>query len=283
MLPGLIRQRSHAARYRQITRVLLRHGLGGLFARFGLPLRGRPGRTSAADGTPDEDLVNAATVSARAVHLRLALEELGPAFVKLGQVFSTRADLIPPEYIAELVKLQDKVPPADFGAVQALIERELEAPLEQVFAAFDQTPLAAASIGQVHAATLANGEEVVVKVQRPGVHRIIEEDLAILTALVTAASRRVAIVRQLDGPGLVAEFAWTLRNELDYVREGRNAERFARIFAGDPAVRIPAIHWPLTTGCVLTMERLQGVRIDDARGLVGAGPIRAWSRGGQLN
>ena len=268
MLPGLIRQRAHAGRYRQITRVLLRHGLGGLVTGFGVPLRGRRLGTDGAGPVPP---VSAATVSARAVHLRLALEELGPAFIKLGQVFSTRADLLPPEYIAELVKLQDKVPPADFGEVRALIERELGAPLEALFARFDPEPLAAASIGQVHAARLAGGEEVVVKVQRPGVDRIIEEDLAILSVLVGAASRRVAIVRQLDGPGLVAEFAWTLRAELDYQREGRNAERFARTFATDGTVRIPAIHWPLSTARVLTMERLDGVRIDDARGLVAAG------------
>jgi len=278
MVLPLLARRRYAARYRQITRTLVAHGFGGLIAPLELRVRDRlasmHGHSMAA--APEDELGDVPPRGARTrpVHLRLALEELGPTFIKLGQILSTRADLLPADYIAELVKLQDQVPPAPFPEIAAVIEEELGKPVDAIFAEIEPHPLAAASIGQVHAARLRDGTEVVVKVQRPGVDRVIAQDLVILADLAGLAARRVKIARQHDFPGLVAEFSWTLRTELDFVREGHNADRFAQIFAEDDRVRIPRVYWMQTTGRVLTLERLRGVRIDDLTGLAAVGHER---------
>jgi ubiquinone biosynthesis protein len=255
---------THGARYRQIADILARHGLGyvvgigGLeqFVPFHRGVLGHPRR---------------AEPYTRPEHVRLALEELGTTFIKLGQILSTRADLLPPDYLTELAKLQDAAPPVPSGVVQDLLTAELEQPVETVFAAFDPTPLAAASIGQAHAATLPDGTEVVVKVRRPGVVEQVEEDLEILQNLAAAASRRWELADQYDLLGLAQEFAQTLRAELDYLREGRSAERFAANFASDPAVHIPRVFWETTSSRVLTLERVRGLKIDDLTALDAAG------------
>ena len=255
---------SHARRYRQIAEVLLRHGLGyvvgivGLdrFVPFHRGLLGHPRR---------------AEPYTRPEHVRMALEELGPTFIKLGQILSTRPDLVPPAYQAELAKLQDQAPHVPAEAVRELIAAELGRPTEEAFATFEPEPVAAASIGQAHAATLADGTEVVVKVRRPGVVEQVEEDLEILQNLAMAASRRWELADQYDLVGLAQEFAQTLRAELDYIREGRSAERFADNFADDPDVHVPRIHWDTTTSQVLTLERIRGIKIDDLAALDGAG------------
>ena len=251
-------------RRRQIAGVLLRHGLGyvvgvvGLerFVPFHRGLLGHPRRAEAYT---------------RPEHLRMALEDLGAAAVKIGQIASTRTDLIPPDHARELAKLQDQVPPEPSEAIRAVIETELGRPLGDLFASFDPAPIAAASIGQAHAALLADGTEVVVKVRRPGVVQQVEQDLGILQALSAAASHRWDRAREVDVVGLADEFARTLRAELDYVREARSAERFARGFADDPAVHIPAVFWDTTSPRVLTLERIRGIRIDDVGGLDAAG------------
>jgi ubiquinone biosynthesis protein len=275
MLPTQVTRRRYAARYRRITTTLVAHGFGGLIAPLDFRVRTRlPFRRQTMVDVDDETLLaleSRQVSSVRAVHLRHALEELGPTFIKFGQILSTRSDLLPPEYIAELVKLQDNVPPAPFAAIAMVIEEELGKPLTEAFASVEPTPLAAASIGQVHAAKLPDGADVVIKVQRPGVERLIEEDLAILTDLAGLAERRLRWARRFDLTGLVSEFAWTLRGELDYIREGHNAERLALIFADDPAVRIPRVTWSHVTGRVLTLERLQGIRIDDVATMRAAG------------
>ena len=211
---------SHVHRYRQITEVLLHHGMGYLVSSLGLkrfaPLRAGMRRYA----QPDRHYT-------RPEHVRLAFEELGPTFIKLGQILSTRADLIPPEYIAELAKLQDQAPPVDGSLIKETIVRELGCPIEKIFATFDLKPVAAASIGQAHAATLHNGAEVIVKVRRPGVVEQIEEDLEMLQNLATTASRHWELASYYDLPGLAQEFAQTLRAELGDIREGRNAELFA--------------------------------------------------------
>jgi ubiquinone biosynthesis protein len=199
--------------------------------------------------------------------VRQALEELGATFIKLGQILSTRADLLPPEYQAELAKLQDSAPPVRATDVKAIIASELGRPAEEIFASFDENPMAAASIGQVHAATLADGREVVVKVQRPGVAEQIDHDLQILNRLAATASRRWALAAQYNVEGLVNEVADTLRAETDYLREGRNAERFAANFAGDDSVHFPCVFWETTTGRVLTLQRIRGTKIDDLAAL----------------
>jgi ubiquinone biosynthesis protein len=208
-------------------------------------------------------------------HLRIALEELGPTFMKLGQMLSTRTDLLPPDYQRELAKLQDAAPPIPIEAVRETITAELGQPIEKTFATFDDMPLAAASIGQAHLAALQDGTEVVVKVRRPGAVEQVDEDLKLLHSLATVASHRWELASQYDVVGLVQEFDQSLRAELDYLREGHNAERFARNFTGESNVRIPRVFWQTTTSRVITLERLQGIKVTDLAALDAAGIDRA--------
>lgn len=251
-------------RLKQIVSVLTRHGLGYLPERFGLghllPFQhGLLGHTAR-----DEPYT-------RADHLRLALEELGTTAIKIGQILSTRADLLPPAYIDELAKLRDHVPAVPVAAIRSAIERELGRPLVEIFASFDDEPLASASIGQVHAARLPSGEQVVIKIQKPGIAEQVDIDLRLLLDLARIAQRRSEIARQYDLVAIVEEFAWTLRSELDYEREGRNADAFRTMFADNPDVVIPTIDWTRTTTRVLTMQRLDGIGIDDGERLARAG------------
>lgn len=275
MIEALIFHRRHAARYRRIAGVMIAHGFGGFVAPYNIQTRLRwLRRRHPEESVPPDELWTVVGSSARrAVHLRRALEELGPTFIKLGQVLSTRADILPPLYIAELSRLQDQVEADPFPAIRAVVEAELGAPLEDCFRTFSTTSLAAASIGQVHAATLLDGSDVVVKVQRPGVEATIEEDLAIMLGIARAAERRFQIARQVEASALVREFAWTIQAELDYIREGRNAERIATAVDHDHDhdVRVPKVYWTYTTKRLLTLERLQGIRIDDVDALRAAG------------
>jgi ubiquinone biosynthesis protein len=257
---------------RRIATVLARHGLSSFLGPLGLdrfvPLhRRRLGRR----GLERRDREVSRPAPTRPERLRLALEELGATFIKLGQIASTRADLLPPEYLAELARLQDQAPPVPVEAVRAVVAAELGRPVEAVFARFEDAPLAAASIGQVHAATMPDGTEVAVKVRRPGVVEEVELDLAILEHLATAAGRHWEVAERYDVVGLVQEFAETLRAELDYRREGRNAERIAANFSGDARLHVPRVHWEQTAGGVLTLERLRGIKIDDLAALDAAG------------
>src|SRR6266576_2703122 len=193
----------------------------------------------------------------RAAHIALvlALDELGPTFMKLGQMLSIHADLLPPEYQREFSKLQDAAPTIPIEVVHEAIMIELAQQLEHAFASFDATPLAAASIGQAHLATLHDGTEVVVKVRRPGAAEQVDEDLKLLHSLAVTASHRWELAKQYDIVGIEQEFDQSLRAELDYLHEGHNAERFARNFADESAVQIPRIFWETTTSRVLTQER----------------------------
>lgn len=239
-------------RYQQISEVLARHGLGFLVGITGLErwvpfhhgLLGHECRTQPYTN-PD--------------HLRLALEELGPTFIKLGQILSTRADLLPHQYQTELVRLQDAAPPVPDATIRQLIREELGAKPDEVFADFMLEPLASASIGQAHAATLHDGTHVVVKVRRPDVIPTIEADLDILQNLAIQISRRWDAAAYYNLPGIAAEFAQTLRAELDYLREGRNAKRLAHNLAADPGVHIPRVFWETSTSRVLTLERIVGI------------------------
>lgn len=242
-------------RSRQVARVLSRQGWGAFVDNAGLG-RFFPRRRRA----PSERL-------APAVRLRLALGELGVTFIKLAQMASTRADLVPTEFITELSKLQDAAPPVPLEAVLRTITEELGRPVEQCFRRFDAQPLASASIGQVHAAWLPDGTPVVVKVRRPGVVEEVERDLQILDRVTAWAQVHTAFGRDHDLLPIVAEFAWTIRNELDYVHEGRNAERLARAFMDDPSVWIPGVHWSHTTARVLTLDRVGGIKVSDLDGI----------------
>src|SRR6185503_3020522 len=177
-----------------------------------------------------------------AERLRMALGELGVTFTKLGQMLSTRADLLPADFIVELSKLQDAAPPVSFEHVGATILEDFGAPPEQLYAAFEREPMASASIGQVHAAVLPDGTPVVVKVRRPDVVSEVERDLEILKRLAVWVQAHTPLGRDIDLEPLVAEFAYTLRNELDYRREGENAERLRKAFVDDATIWIPKVH-----------------------------------------
>jgi len=195
-----------------------------------------------------------------AEQVRLILEELGPTFIKIGQILSVRPDLIPPEVIFELEKLQDFAPPMDFSTVREVIEGELDKKLEDVFDDFDPKPIASASIGQVHKGYLKNGNKVAVKVQRPEALRIVESDLSLLSSVAELIKDRVKFT---DIVGVVQEFSDSLHRELDYKIEGRNADRFRRNFHDDPRIKIPLIFWDCSTTRVLTMEFIEGTKISD--------------------
>jgi ubiquinone biosynthesis protein len=197
---------------------------------------------------------------------RLALEELGTTYIKLGQAISTRTDLVPAEYVKELVKLQDDAPPIPYSEIRAAVQRELGCPPELVFKAFEREPMAAASIGQVHRATLVDGSKVVVKVQRPTAEEQVEEDLDVMREIVDVLDSTKSL-EQYDLEGWLDEFAFTLRNELDYRREGANADRFRQNFQDDPVLYIPKIFWEHSTRQVLTMEEVWGIKITDIEAL----------------
>jgi ubiquinone biosynthesis protein len=241
----------HLDRYREIVGVLADEGLHTVIDLTGLAHLAprRRGRTH-----PDEFTLEQ--------HVRHALERLGVTFIKAGQALSTRTDLVSPALAAELQKLQDSVPPEPFGTVLASVERELERPLEELFAEFDEEPIGSASIGQVHRARLHDGRLVAVKVQRPGVRRQVEQDLDIVEEQARWVAEHVHELSNLDVVGIVGEFADAVRGELDYAREARNAERLGRMFREDPAVRFPRVHWTHTTPRVLTLELLEGVRMN---------------------
>src|SRR5205085_430539 len=207
----------------------------------------------------------------RAARLRLALEELGPIFVKFGQAVSTRRDLLPADIADELAKLQDRVPPFPGAIARESIERAYARALPQVFDAFDETPLAAASIAQVHAARLPGGAEVVVKVLRPGMRAVIERDLEVLHALADLAHRYWAEGRRLRPRELVAEYHRTILDELDLMREAANASQLKRNFAASELLYVPEVHWDYCRTDVMVMERIHGVPISERSRLQAAG------------
>ena len=264
-MPTILQTFRHLRRYQQIGRVLTRYGFGHILTQLGIGRAITPGlerlRFSSAEilrATPAE-------------RMRMVVEELGPTFIKLGQILSTRGDLLPADFIHELEKLQDTVPPTDFALIQAQVEKELEGPLDQVFPTFDPVPVASASLGQVHFATLPDGEEVAVKVFRPGVDKQIEIDLDILLELAALAEKRTDWGEYYGVLSLAQEFADTLRTEQNYEQEGHNIDRYRQMFAGEGYVRVPKIYWDTTTRRVLTMERIQGIKITDVDALDAAG------------
>jgi ubiquinone biosynthesis protein len=251
-------------RSRQIIGVLTRHGLDWILEQTGL---NEPRSFFHRSNTPRQ----AVAPLSQAEHLRLALGELGGAFVKLGQVLSTRPDLIPSEYAMELAKLQDAAPAVPLEQIRQVILQDLGEDPDAIFTRFDSQPLASASIGQVHTARLRNGEEVVVKIQRPGISIAIEQDLEILAGMAAWAAAHSVIGRVYNLPALADEFACSIRNELDFRREGHNTDHFRRNFANDPGVYIPRVYWELTSDHVLTQERVGGLKITDLAQLEAAG------------
>jgi ubiquinone biosynthesis protein len=250
------------ARIREVSTVLIRHGFGEVVQRIGI---GGGGGKRSSD-RPDEASPQAARTSVPE-RIRRVLEDLGPSFVKLGQLASTRADLLPPDLVAELRKLQDSVPPLPFEEVRGQIERSLGAPIEDIFLSFDETPLAAASIAQVHRARLRdeNGEhDVAVKVQRPGIATTIASDLDILHTLAALLERAIPETRIYSPIGLVQQFDHAVTAELDFAQEADNALRFAQNFAENPQIRFPKIYRAASSKQVITMEFLDGVKFHAA-------------------
>jgi ubiquinone biosynthesis protein len=256
----------HLNRYRHILAVLLKHGFGGVveslkidqYLEVGLQLISKK-------RTPREEPLT------RPQRLRMALEELGPTYIKLGQVLSTRPDLIPVEFTDELSKLQDSVPPFPFADAEIIIQRELGAPSSDVFDHIDIEPAASASIGQVHRARLKNGEEAAVKIQRPGIRAVIEVDLEIMLHLATLAERHVEELALHKPVTIVEEFARTLEKEIDFRIEADNIDRIAQGFLNDPTVYIPAVFREFSAAGILTTEYVEGIKISKIGELDAAG------------
>jgi ubiquinone biosynthesis protein len=241
---------ANIGRLGEIAQVAVRHGFGSL-------LEGRRAPAANVDAI-------------RGRHLREMLDELGPTFVKFGQLLSTRPDIVPPDIIAELRGLQDDVTPFPFADVERVVSEDLHQPISRLFVQFDEQPLAAASIGQVHRAVLPNGKDVVVKVQRPNAPRQIESDIQLLEQAARLVRERVRALDFVDTREVVDEFARSIRQELDYRQEARNAQAFHRNFAAHPHVVVPRVYWSYTSQRVLTLEYLEGVQLADLE-------LDAWS------
>ncbi|GIX49637.1 MAG: ubiquinone biosynthesis protein UbiB [Candidatus Tectimicrobiota bacterium] len=250
-------------RYREVAQALVKYGYVDVVEALRLDMPLRFGRRLL--GRPEAPPVS------KPVRLRLLCEELGPTFIKLGQLLSTRPDLLPPEYLRELARLQDHAPSEDFAAICATVQEELGRPLTELFASIDAAPLAAASIAQVHRATLPGGERVILKVQRPGIRQVIQADLDLLRDLARLAERYLSELRPLQPTGLVEEFARSIAQELDFRHELRNLQRCAQLFADDPTVYVPKAYPELSTARVLTMEYVEGIKITDREALCAAG------------
>ncbi|QMS87784.1 AarF/ABC1/UbiB kinase family protein [Nostoc edaphicum CCNP1411] len=217
------------------------------------------------------DAKQAARRKTQAVWIRNTLLDLGPTFIKVGQLFSTRADIFPGEYVEELAKLQDKVPAFSYEQVEAIIEKELGKKIPELFHNFEPIPLAAASLGQVHKAVLHTGESVVVKVQRPGLKKLFEIDLQILKGITRYFQNHPKWGRGRDWLGIYEECCRILWEEIDYLNEGRNADTFRRNFRGYDWVNVPRIYWRYATSRVLTLEYLPGIKISQYEALEAAG------------
>ncbi|MCD5347297.1 AarF/ABC1/UbiB kinase family protein [Agromyces sp. S2-1-8] len=260
---------AHRARSRRILGFAARRLVQLWWYELVLP---KIGLSSVADRTRERRMRRLAE------RFRTLAVELGGLMIKVGQFLSSRLDVLPPEITSELEGLQDEVPPVPFPAIRELAEAELGSPLDRVYAWFDETPVAAASLGQAHRAQLSpvdaeetGLDEVVVKVQRPGIEQIVGVDLAALRRI-AGWLRRVRVVSEhVDAPALVEEFAQTSLEEIDYLHEAQNAERFAESFAGDPRVDAPAVVWERTTRRVLTLEDVTAIKINDVEALRAAG------------
>ncbi len=237
-------------RYKQVVNILVKYGYGFLFERF------NPGRLW---GSAQRRLAIQGSTPSR---LRQMLEELGPTYVKIGQLLSTRPDVIGVEYISELEKLQDEVPP--FGRRELIETLESEGiDIDRDFTFFNMQPIAAASIAQVHEAETKSGEKIVLKIQRPGIERVIETDLIVLTELSRLAEKRTQWGRLYKISEVAGELAQALRGELDFRREARNADLFRKNFSGSKKVIIPAVFWEFSSTRILALERVVGTKIQD--------------------
>jgi len=245
-------------RSREIVTVLMNYGFDDLVDQLGLRRYLRWGRRLLfwKRSEPEVKLT-------RAKRIRLALESLGVTFIKFGQVVSTRPDLVPRDVVRELSKLQESVPSFPSDVAIKIVERELEGSIDTLFAAFDHQPLAAGSLGQVHRARLHDGTELVVKIKRPDIDRVIEQDLSLMYELATMIERHFPDAEIFDPVGLVNQFSRTIHRELQFMREARSTDEFYRLFQDDATLYVPKIYWELTQGDIITMEYIDGYRIDN--------------------
>jgi ubiquinone biosynthesis protein len=245
-------------RLQEIGVVLLRYGFGDFARRLGIRLPWRAAETAAAMAAP--------------ARVRHALQDLGPTFVKLGQILATRVDLFAPEWIAEFEKLQDQAPPAPWPEVRAQLVEDLGAPPEEVFAVFNPVPIAAGSVAQVHRAQLANGSAVAVKVRRPEIRAVVEADLRLLARLTGALESHVDDFARFHAREVVRQFTRTMRAELDLAAECRNAERVAQSFRDDPAIVVPGVYWEWSD---LTSLQSFGRQVDTSANRLAIGIVTA--------
>ncbi len=243
-------------RYRQILAVMLKYGFDDILELLKIDQYIEIGRQMLSSKRGDR-----VRRLSRARRVRLAIEELGPTYIKLGQILSTRPDLVPVDFINELSILQDKVPSFSFADVRQIIRKETRQSIEELFDRFDSDPLASASIGQVHRACLKDGEEVAVKIQRPGIQKIVEVDLEIMLHLATLAERHIEELALHRPVKIVEEFARSIEKEMDYTLEATSMERVARSFLSDETVYIPKVYREITTGRVLTTEYVDGIKV----------------------
>jgi ubiquinone biosynthesis protein len=248
---------SHLPRYREIVGILWKYGFADVLKL--VALQHLLGMEDATITVHEEGLLSKPLPE----RMRLALEELGPTFIKFGQIVSSRRDLVNDEYYVELCKLQANVPTFPAKQARKIIAEELGSPVDRLFAQFDDEPVGSASIAQVHSAVLRNGTMVAIKVQRPDIEKVIELDLAILRDLARFAERHVPEMAVLNPVGVVEEFSATLLKELDFTNEAKNAERFAQQFEDNEWIKVPEIFRDYTTARVLTMEFLTGHPVDD--------------------
>ena len=267
----LIAMLERMKRYARMADILVKHGFGIAVDELFPGLPGHGPRSGVGEDWSSLSVYE---------RIRLAIEELGPTFIKFGQIMSTRRELFPPELIDELSRLQDQVPPLPFSEIEPLLDESLPG-WREIFLNLAPYPIAAASLSQVHRGVLADGTQVAVKIQRPGIDEMIETDLLILSSL----AERIEVVAPdyhvFNPTGLVREFAGQIRKELDFTRDGKNAERIRSNMADLEGIRVPRIHWNASSRRVLTMDYIEGVRIDDVASIreMGHDPVLIAERG----
>ncbi len=254
-------------RYRNVLGILIKYGFGHVVEQLNINYYLELGRRIVTLGTATKEIERLTQPE----RLRLAMVELGPTFIKLGQILSTRPDIIPKEYADEFGKLQDKVPSIPFEEIELQIQRELGYPVDELFSDFSPIPIAAASIAQVHRGRLKSGEEVVIKIRRPGIKQIVETDVDILIGLAYLIENHIPTAEIYDPISVVKEFRRTISREMDFTREGHTIDRFAANFAKSTTVHVPRVHWPLTGEGVLTMEYIEGIKVSNLQLLQEAG------------
>jgi len=246
-------------RYRTILGVLIKYGFGHFVEQLNIGYYLELGKKIITLGKTDKTIERLTQPQ----RLRMAMEELGPTFIKLGQLLSTRADILPTSYVNEFRKLQDKIPPVPSFEIKQHLRDELQAPVEEIFAEFNTNPIATASIAQVHLGRLHSGEQVAIKIRRPGIVKTIETDIDILTGLAYLIEKHIEGADRFNPCGLVDEFRRTITRELNFNREGRTVERFSKNFEEDQTVYVPKVFWNYSRETILTLEYIPGIKISE--------------------